>query len=198
MALWRASCDPRGTIVEPYLRSRCLELPDEAAFEAIRFHPNCPFEKERYPAMICLVSNILNDEQQAIHRTALGPNGEKVERDGKTFRLTLGPIAGGAVKLSPNEDVALGLCVGEGVETCLAGLLMGLRPVWSLLNTGGITNFPVLPGIEGLHILRERDDANERAFRACAERWHAAGREVVSACPESGKDINDELRSAAS
>jgi hypothetical protein len=198
LALWRAARDPHGTTVESYLRSRCLDLPDEAAGDAIRFHPNCPFGEARHPAMVCLVRNIITNEPQAIHRVALRPDGTAIKRDSKTYRLSLGPIDGGAVKLNPDANVTQGLCVGEGVETCLAGRQMGLRPVWSLLNTGGIKNFPALPGIEGLHILREHDAANDRAFQACAERWHAAGREVVSAWPEVGKDANDELRSAVS
>jgi phage/plasmid primase-like uncharacterized protein len=69
--IWRAAVDPRGTIVERYLKSRALELPDEAAFEAIRFHPACRMATESHPAMICLVRNIVTNEPQAIHRTAL-------------------------------------------------------------------------------------------------------------------------------
>jgi len=58
--LWRPAITPRGTLVEAYLRSRCLELPREAAYEAIRFHPDCPFgPRAHFPAMICLVRNIV-------------------------------------------------------------------------------------------------------------------------------------------
>jgi hypothetical protein len=85
LALWRAARDPRGTIVEAYLRSRCLDLPDEAAGEAIRFHPHCPFGEARHPAMVCLVRNIITNEPQAIHRTALTPDGTAIKHDGKTF-----------------------------------------------------------------------------------------------------------------
>lgn len=34
------------TLVEQYLKSRALDLPDEAANEAIRFLPNCPLHPE--------------------------------------------------------------------------------------------------------------------------------------------------------
>jgi hypothetical protein len=103
-ALWRASADPRGTLVEQYLKSRALELPDEAANEAIRFHPDCPFMAERFPAMICLVRNIVTNEPQAIHRTALAAGGTAIKRN-KTFRLSLDPVSGGAIKIDPDEDV---------------------------------------------------------------------------------------------
>src|ERR1700730_5588491 len=42
---------------------------DETANEAIRFLASCPFGRERFPAMICLVRNIVTNEPQGIHRT---------------------------------------------------------------------------------------------------------------------------------
>ena len=201
LRLWRQALEPRGTLVEAYLRNRCLELPDEAANEAIRFHPDCPFFwPERFPAMICLVRNIVTNEPQAIQRTALARDATAIKCGGKTYRLSFGPIAGGCIKLSPDEHVERGLCIGEGVETCLAGRQMGLRPVWSLVNTSGIATFPVLPGIDGLlHIFRENDvnGASAKATEACARRWYEAGRDVVLVEPEGGNDLNDELREAA-
>jgi hypothetical protein len=197
MQIWRQAKNPRGTLAEAYLHSRALELPIEAANEAIRFHPACPFGAERFPAMICLVRNIRTDQPQAIQRTALSHDGNAIKREGKTYRLTLGPIACGAVKLGPDEDVTQGLGIGEGVETCLAGRQMGLRPVWALLGTSGLASFPVLPGVNGLHICRERDAANERAAWACGDRWHMAGRDVFHVYPERGNDLADELRGAA-
>lgn len=199
LTLWQASNDPRRTIAERYLKFRALELPDEAANEAIRFHPNCPFENERFPAMVCLVRNIVTNEPQAIHRTALMPDGIAIKRDGKTLRMSLGPTAGGAIKLDPDEDIEEGLCVGEGVETCLAGRQMGLRPVWSAVSTGGVKSFPVLLGVDGLHIFKENDPGGKSAedVETCARRWHAAGRDVIIVEPDTAKDLNDELRVAA-
>jgi len=162
IAIWSESRHPHGTLVDAYLGSRGLELPDEAANEAIRFHPDCPFGLKRFPAMVCLARNVITIEPQAVHRTALAPDGPAIERDGKTFRLSLGPVAGGAIKIDADEDVMQGICIGEGVETCLSGRQMGLRLVWSLVNSGGIANFPILPGIEGLDIFAE-NDANGRA-----------------------------------
>lgn len=148
--------------------------------------------------MVCLVRRIAANEPQAIHRTALSPDGIEIRRNGKTFRMSLGPVSGGAVKIDPDEAVTMGLCIGEGVETCLAGRQMEphLRPVWSLINTGGIASFPVVPGIEGLHIFREHDATNKRAAMACAGRWHEAGRDVFHVYPEIGSDLNDELLEA--
>jgi putative DNA primase/helicase len=195
--LWRQAVDPRGTLVEIYLKGRGLELPDEAAFEAIRFHADCPVGRgERFPAMVCLVRNIITNEPKAIHRTALAKNGAAIKRNGKTFRLSLGPVAGGAIKLDPDEDVLHGLAIGEGVETCLSGRQMGFRPVWSAVNTAGIATFPILPAIDGLRIFRENDPngASANAVETCCRRWYAAGRDIIVVDPDASKDLNDELR----
>jgi putative DNA primase/helicase len=196
LRLWREAFEPRGTLVEAYLRNRGLELPSEAANEAIRFHPDCPFEGERFPAMVCLVRNVRTDEPQAVHRTALSAEGTAIKRKGKTFRMSLAPIAGGAIKIDPDEDVTRGICVGEGLETCLSGRLIGYRPGWSVLNKNGVADFPVLPGIDGLTIFGEHDEKQQsmKAIQSCAERWLAAGKEVLTAWPMAGNDLNDELR----
>lgn len=196
MAIWSESRDPRGTLVETYLRSRRLELPDEAANEAIRFLAPCPFGAKHFPAMVCFVRNIVTNEPQGIHRTALMPDGAAIKRNGKTFRSSLGTLAGGAIKIDPDDDVTQGICIAEGVETALSGRQMGLWPVWSVLSTSGITTFPILPGIDGLQIFRENDanGASGKAVEACGRRWYDAGRDVIVVDPELGKDLNDELQ----
>jgi hypothetical protein len=199
LRLWRQAVDPRGTLVEAYLKGRGLDLPGEAAFEAIRFHGDCPFGGERFPAMVCLIRNIVTNAPQGVHRTALAQDGTAIKRNDKTFRMTLGPVVGGAIKLDPDEDVTHGLCIGEGVETTLAGRQMGLRPGWAGVNTAGVASFPILPGIDGLHIFRESDlnGASARDAESCARRWYEAGRDVFIVDPDIGKDLNDELREAA-
>ena len=76
---------------------------------------------------------------------------------------------------------------------------MGLRPVWAAVNTGGVANFPGLPGIDGLHIFKENDAKGQsaNAVEACARRWYRAGRDVIIVEPDTAKDLNDELRGAA-
>ena len=150
--------------------------------------------------MICLVRNIITNEAQAIHRTALAPDGTAIKRPDKagrpkTFRMSLGTVSGGAIKLDPDENVTQGVCIGEGVETCLAGRQMGLRPVWSVVNTSGVAKFPLLPGVAGLHLFKENDPngASAEAVETCARRWYGAGREVIIVEPDIGNDLNDEL-----
>jgi len=91
----------------------------------------------------------------------------------------------------------MGLAVGEGIETVLAARALGFQPAWAVASAGAIAVFPVLPGIEALTILAERDDANANAIETCAGRWHEAGAEVLIIEPKAGNDINDAIRGAA-
>ena len=147
--------------------------------------------------MICLVRHIVTNEPQGIHRTALASDGTAIERKGKTYRKSFGTLTDGAIKLDPDEDVTQGLCIGEGVETCLAERQRGFRPVWAAISTHGIANFPILPGIEGLTIFGETDDANARDVEACASRWRGLGCEVIITDPLLGSDLNDVMRGRA-
>jgi hypothetical protein len=191
LALWNDASDPRGTIVEVYLESRGLGLPVVIAGEVIRFHPRCPFGDERLPCMVALFRDIISNEPLAVHRTALTPSGQKVARK------MLGPVLGAAIKLDSDADVTLGLVLGEGLETGLAARQIGFRPVWALGSVGAVAKFPVLPGIEGLTILREQDDASAKAVQRCGNRWAAVGREVIVASPRRGSDVNDSLNLAS-
>lgn len=194
LELWPQSRPPQNTPVQAYLERRGLTLP-EAAEEAIRYHAFCPFAGKRTPAMVALVRDIITNKPKAVHRTALTVSGEKVKVDGKD-RLALGPIGGGAVKLTPDEDVTLALGVGEGLESSLS--LPELpefgptTPVWALLSAGALAAFPPLSGVETLWVSVDHDPAGERAAHTCADRWRIAGREVFLVRPRAERaDLND-------
>lgn len=189
--IWSESADPRGTIVDAYLSSRGIAIPDHASIAAIRFHGALWRDEARVPGMVALIRDIRSNEPQAIHRTFLAPDATRLDK------RMLGPAGGGAIKLDPDETVSIGLVIGEGIETCLSAAAMGFRPAWALGSAGAIANFPVLPGIDGLTIALEEDAANRRAVAACAERWQAAGRDVVGVRDRLGGDLNDAIRRAA-
>jgi putative DNA primase/helicase len=146
--------------------------------------------------MVCLVRDVISNEPRAIHRTALSPVGRKVKIGG-VDRLSLGPIRGGAIKLTPDQDVSLCLGVGEGIESTLSlrnRHEFGRSPVWSLISAGGLEGLPVLAGIESLWIAVDNDASGTgfRAARTCAERWRVAGSEVFLVTPSAdGLDLND-------
>jgi putative DNA primase/helicase len=193
--LWRESIDARGSLVETYLAARALELPQELCDEVIRFHPRCPFgPKTRHPCMIALMRDVVTNEPRAIIRTALTPDGKKIDR------MMLGPKIGAAVKLSPDEAVTSALTIGEGVETTLAAMTLGFRPAWACGDAGGIRDFALLAGIECLTISVDRDKGGtgQQAALECSARWTDAGREVFRIIPNrTGHDLNDVLRARA-
>ena len=199
MRIWAESIHPHRTPVQRYLNGRGLELPDVAAVEAVRFHPHCPFAGEKSPAMICLVRNIVTDSPVAIHRTALTMDCAKSFVGAKS-KMALGPVAGGAIKLTPDSHVTVCIGIGEGVETTLSMRHIaefGGTPVWCVLNAGGIKRFPALPGIETLWIAVDDDPKSRAGIHAASvanARWRGVGREVIRIKPTiSGADINDLL-----
>ncbi len=80
--------------------------------------------------------DVRTNEPRAIQRTAITEAGEKIGR------MMLGPKTSAAIKLSADEDVTIGLAVGEGLET--AGLrdnnvCSGGRPV-AIVRTRAMTS----------------------------------------------------------
>ena len=195
VAIWNEAGEAHSTVVEHYLISRGLELPDGG--DVLRFHPRCPWRDDAagrtifVPAMVAALRQIQGDEITGVHRTRLTPEGAKVDR------RMLGLASGAAVKIDADDAVTMGLTIGEGVETVQAARQLGFRPGWALGSAGAISAFPILGGVDCLTILAEHDDANRRAVDACAGRWHVAGREVIVIEPVSGSDILDAMRGAA-
>ena len=183
-------CALAGTLAERYLSNRKLKLPSYV--EDVRFHPSCPFGKERLPCMVALYRDIVSNEPRAIHRTALTPDGHKIDRK------ALGPKGGCAIKLTPDAEVSTGLTIAEGIETALAGMALNFCPAWALGDAGSIERFPVLSGIECLTILADNDPTGQNAAIECSARWTAEGREVFRVSSvRAGEDIADVWRTRA-
>jgi hypothetical protein len=192
--IWRDSVDPRGTVVERYLLAeRGLSLPDELAGEVIRFNSALFFEGRRVPGMVALLRDVHTDEACGIMRTFF------VEQGRKLMRKALGRAGNAAVKLDADANVTEGLHICEGVETGVAAMIAGYRPIWALGSAGAIGKFPVLGGIEALTILTEQNDggANARAVAEVSQRWHDADREVLTIEMLIGNDLNDAWSGAA-
>jgi len=190
LKLWSDCVELRGTPAECYLASRGITVLPQGIEEVLRFHPGGPFGSARCPMLVGLYRDIRTDEARAVHRTALSARGEKIGR------MCLGPKAGAAIKLSADAEVAQGLVIGEGIETTLSAMMLGLTPAWALGDAGAIGGFPVLAGIDGLTILVDHDanGAGQRQTLRCLERWLASGREVLTLQPHQvGHDINDLL-----
>ena len=148
--------------------------------------------------MIALMRHADTGQPCGVHRTALTPEGEKIDR------AMLG--SAGVIMLSKSSDVAAGLGIAEGVENALSVLVSGWAPIWAAGSAGAIAKFPLLGGIECLTIFADHDAPNERtgkraglaAADECAQRWSKAGREVFVRYPVAeNADWNDLRRSPA-
>jgi hypothetical protein len=131
LTIWKEAGSIGAPIAARYFGRRKLVLPAGIDGAALRFHPHCPFGPGvRHPAIVALYRDIKTNERRAISRTALTPEGVKIDRK------MLGPIDGTACKLSPDEDVEHGLHVAEGIETAIAGMMLGFAPMWALGSSG--------------------------------------------------------------
>lgn len=187
--LWMAAQRAAGTPAEAYLASRGLSLPPDAP---LRFHPACRRGAEALPAMISLMTDPISAEPCGVHRTFLRSDGSG-KADGSA-KMMLGRA--GIIRLTPDDEVTLGLGIAEGIETCLAiAQRAGWSPVWACGSAGMIAKFPTLAGIETLTIFPDLDDkgAGIAAARQCAERWQTDGKEVAIAKPPHGRDWHDAL-----
>jgi CHC2 zinc finger/Toprim domain len=192
MQLWAAARPIAGTLAARYLADRRRidldVLPDDVD-EALRFHPHCPFADSEHPALLGLMRAPVTDEPTGIHRIALTPLGDKIDR------WTLG--SRGVVKL---WAATAQLVVGEGIETVLAAATRithkgePLRPAWAAVSSGQLKTLPVVPVVEHLVVLVDHDinGAGQSAAAQCAERWIRAGRTVTKHQPRRpGDDFND-------
>lgn len=190
MGIWCGVRPLRGSLAEKYLKSRSLEVPDEA-LDVLGCHHACPWERSTVPALVALVRDIITGEAVGVHRTALSADGRKLGR------MVLGPKAGGAIKLSGESLITTELTIAEGIETALSAMMYGLRPAWSVIDAGGIARFPVLPHIERLTIIVDNDASGtgQKATAECRARWEAAGLRVRTVMPPTvGHDLNDFLQ----
>ena len=144
----------------------------------------------RWPALLAAVTREPTAALVAVHRTFLRPDGA-----GKApvapARMTLGPTAGGAVRLAAAGEH---LAVTEGIETGLAVLAATGVPTWAALSAGGIRTLllPPLPLAAQLTVCADHDPVGLAAARDAAARWHREGRRVRLAVPPApGTDFND-------
>jgi hypothetical protein len=200
MDIWQQA-EPIGDVARAYLvrRGIALEnLPIELP-RAMRWHPTCPWEQGTRACLVALWTDVLTNAPRAIHRRPLTDAGEAA-----AHWYALAPTAGCVIRLWPQEDVAHGLVVGEGIETTLAAATRIehrhtlLQPAWACGDAGHLAALPALPGIEALTILVDRDanGTGQRAAHQCAQRWKTAGRWVFRLTPRTeGADFSDVVRS---
>ena len=188
--LWDKAKPIAGTLAECYLaQTRGVDVSALPANinEALRFHPRCPFgQGKRHPCLIALFRDLETGERAGIHRIALTPDAQKIDRRmfGRWPRAR-------AIKLWPADDK---LYVGEGIETVLAAATrLQMWPAWAMATSGYLGELPIISGISELGTLVDRDAHGEEAGAACYQTWKDAGRRVrrLRTNDASLNDFND-------
>jgi Toprim domain/CHC2 zinc finger len=191
----------RGTDGERYLQQTrgldtgALDVLDRV--DAIGWHPAVYIREEghklngqRIGAIVAVLSDPVSaNPTGAVSRTYVDGDLRKIAK-----ARTLGAPTG-IVRLSRDEDVLGGLFLAEGLETALAAMALGLRPIWSTGSTAEMARFPVLNGIEALTVIADNDrkGGGEKAARAVEARWRGAGREVRIFRSDRLGDLNDAI-----
>lgn len=193
--LW-AACRPIAGEALAYLQARCCVVPPDDGH--LRYHPALKHAPSSTvgPALVALVTDAVTGQPLTLHRTWIRADGSKAPVEPPRMLLAGHRKAGGVVRLWPDEAVAQGLGIAEGIETALS-LAHAFTPVWALIDAGNLAAMPVLDGVESLLIAADHDDAGTAAAEGCALRWAAAGRESRIAMPPQRKtDMNDVARAA--
>jgi len=186
--IWRAAKEARGSPVAAYLAGRGILIDPPPA---LRWVPSL-----RRPdgssdgAMVARVDDV-DGQLVGLQRTWL--TRDKAGEWRRCDRASLGPIGGGAVRLSLAAET---LMVSEGIETALAAMTATAMPAWAALSTSGMAALVLPPRVRQVIILADNDKsgAGERAASAAAQRWLVEGRRVrIAMPPQRGTDFNDLL-----
>lgn len=189
-SLWQEAAPVGGTLGECYLRGRGITCPLPYT---IRYIGNCWHKSaKRYPAMVSFVRNDNDSENFAIHRTYVRHDGLG-KANVTPAKVMLGPVAGGAVRLSKGPGP---LVVAEGIETglsLLSSILDQPSEVWAALSEGGMAKL-ILPDKPGhLIVAPDGDHVGRNAADTLATRAHALGWRVSLFPAPDGFDWNDLL-----
>jgi phage/plasmid primase-like uncharacterized protein len=161
---------------------------------ALRFLPRCRHRESGtvWPAMLAAVTIWPAVEPVAIHRTYLRPDGTG-KAPVEPAKKTLGPIAGGAVRLAEPGPV---LALAEGIETALAFMTGSGLPTWAVLSAGNMARLvlPPLPLAAEIVIAADNDPPGLAAANVAARAFTAQGRRVRIVYPnKAGADFCDAL-----
>jgi Mesyanzhinovviridae DNA polymerase len=189
LKMWKEAKPIRGTIAELYLIRRHIDVGQLRSDVPLRFHPYCWFAGKRHPCLLALFSDIETNAPAGILRTALTPDGRKIDR------LSLGRWhAPRAIKLWPAGET---LVVGEGIETVLSAATQlkyegaFLRPAWATGGIGRLATLPPITSLKQLIVLADNDTAGREAARRCAQTAANAGCTVLLLTPTNVNDFND-------
>ncbi len=191
LEIWRRCVPAPGTLVEKYLRARGITIPAPRSLRYLAAAKHQPTGLI-LPAMVAGVQGP-DGRVVAVHRTFLSRNGT-AKASVSEPRMSLGPVAGGAVHLAKANGR---LAVSEGIETGLSVLQATGIPTWAALSATNMVNVILPPGIRDVILAPDGDEAGEMGAQQAARRFVQEGRAVRIVPGPEGQDFNDMLRSEA-
>lgn len=187
--LWRESSHEDPLLVA-YLCSRAITIKPPAV---LRVHPGLRHTSGAVaPCLVALVQDV-DGRPIAIQRTwlrkpAFGATVGKL--DVEPQKMSLGPTAGGTVRLAP---VAATLALAEGVETALSFAQATRIPTWAGLG-GNLGSVVLPPEVREVLLALDGDAAGDAYAKRLGPRLAREGRKVRVAQAPRGLDFNDLLR----
>jgi putative DNA primase/helicase len=185
--IWEEALPASGTLVESYLRSRCITVPVPPC---LRYHKLLHHREGRFPAMVAIMRGLSGS---AIHRTYLAVDGSgkaPVEQP----KMRLGTCHGGAIQLYEPGPVLL---VAEGIENALSGTQATGIPSWAAGSATAFKSVVIPEVVQHIIILADPDSTGLREAQAAVDRWESEGKRVTIAVPDDG-DWNDMLKAGRS
>ena len=184
--LWMAAQPISGTPAETYLRRRNIDigLPDCLRFSRLWF------AGEVRPMLIAAVAGPDN-RVQAIHRIVLKDDGTKANLDGGKVKFSLGPVMGGAIRLTP---AANGMLVCAGIEEGLILQQQLGRAVWASTSDMALAAMQLQPGVRNVVVAHDNDTSGMATAAKLSDRYTCEGRSVKTLTPLPGfKDFCEEF-----
>jgi DNA primase len=189
-AIWANAVPATGTPAETYLRWRGLHLPLP---DSIRF-ASLPYGK-RGPALPCLVAAVVAADGilTGIQRTYLAADGRGKAEFSKP-KLSLGRVAGGAIRLGPP---AVELLTCEGLEDGLTLQQELERVTWVSAGSSMLPSMQFPNVVRSIAIGGDNDDAGRAAAQKAAQAFAERGLSARMFFPIGFKDFNAALQGIA-
>lgn len=184
--LWAEALPIAGTSAETYLRRRNIDigLPDCLRFARLRF------AGEVRPMLIAAVAGADN-RVQAVHRIVLKDDGSKADLDGGKVKFSLGPVMGGAIRLTGSAN---GMLVCVGIEDGLTLLQQQAQAVWAVTGDVALPAVRLPAGVRSVVVAHDNDASGKAAGKKAAGKLASEGRQVRLIQPiHPFKDFNEEI-----
>ena len=183
---WDSAVAIEGTPAEAYLRRRGIDiaLPDCLKFARLRW------QGADRPALVAVVAGA-DDKFSGIHRIFLNEDGGKADlKDGKV-KFSLGPVMGGAIRLTPSAN---GQLVCAGIEEGLILQQQLGHAVWAATGDIALAAMQLHSGVHNVVVAHDNDTSGIATAEKLALRFTGEGRIVKKLAPLSGfKDFCEEF-----